>query len=269
MGRTKRIGVPLFLGAGMMVAGPVIAGCTADVTHAEWAATEGAIGRINLDDVQVAFQKSTSTEAFEKRVNEIYEGDGIVLFRAKEENRKRILEAFEDLNKDGQIDPGKDDLLFTITNDEIGSNHLQGHGANSHHSSFAGSGNFLFTYMILSSLGRGGYGYRTAPARIPQMEKERDDYRGGPGYHGTGGRGQVEKNTGYYNKQKGYNRTSYTKSGTNLSPTRTSYIGSQKASGGFKSSSSGVRGSFAKGGGKGGGGRGGGGGQVIIGNLRK
>ena len=267
MVKRKRMGMSLILGSSMMVAGPVIAGCSTGVSADEWATTEGAIGRINMEAVQEAFEKSQSVEEFEKRLNEIYEGDGIVLIRAKEEGGKRIIEAFEDLDKNGDLEPGKDDLLFAITN-ENGSNELRGKGANRHYSAFGGGGNFLFTYLIFSSMTRGGYGYYTPRSRVPQMETNRTSYRNSTDYSGGQGGGQVGKNSQYYSKQNSANQSSYTNSGRQLSPARQSYIGNQKSTGAFKSSKTGVRSSFGKSGLRSGGAKGAGGGQVIIGNLR-
>jgi len=271
MGKRKRMGMSLLLGSGMLVAGPVIAGCTTSgVSADQWAATEGAIGRINMEEVEEAFKKSKTVEEFEKRLNEIYEGDGIVLIRAKDEDGKRVIEGYEDLNRNFDVDPEKDDLLFTITN-EGNNNDLRGNGANQHYRSSFGGGNFLFTYLLFSSLGRGGFGYSTPRARAPQIESQRNSYRNGSEY--TGGPaargGQVQKNSAYYNKQSSANRSSYTNAGRNLSPARQSYIGTQKTSGGFKSSNTGVRSGFGKfGGSSGRGASGGGGGQIIIGRGR-
>ena len=96
MVKRRKMGMSLILGSAMMVAGPVMTGCSTGVSADEWAATEGAIGRINMEAVQEAFERSKSVEEFEKRLNEIYEGDGIVLIRAKEEGGNRTIEAFED-----------------------------------------------------------------------------------------------------------------------------------------------------------------------------
>jgi hypothetical protein len=267
MVKRKKMGMSLILGSAMMVVGPVIAGCSTGVSADEWATSEGAIGRINMDAVQEAFEKSGSVEEFEKRLNEIYEGDGIVLIRAKEEGGKRTIEAFEDLDKNNDLEPGKDDLLFTITNED-GSNELRGNGANRHYSAFGGGGNFLFTYLIFSSITRGGYGYHTPRSRVPQMQTNRTNYRNSTGYSGGATGGQVARNSQHYGKQSSANRTAYTNSGRQLSPARQSYIGNQKASGAFRTSKTGVRSSFGRSGGRSGGARGAGGGQVIIGNLR-
>ena len=246
----------LALGSSMMVAGPVIAGCSSGVSADQWAATEGAIGRINMEEVEEAFKKSQTVEEFEKRLNEIYEGDGIVLVRAKDEDGKRVIEGYEDLNSDGEIDieVGQDDLLFTITN-EGGNNDLRGNGANQHYRSSFGGGNFLFTYLIFSSLGRGGYGYYTPRGRVGGMRTQRSTYRSSTAYSGSSG--QVSKNSAYYGKQR---------ASTGLSPARQSYIGSQKTNGAFRTSNTGVRsgfGSYSRSSGRFGA-SGGGGAQAIL-----
>ncbi len=257
------MGMSMLLGAGMVVAGPVITGCATGVTADDWAATEGAMGRINMDEVEQAFKKSQTVEQFEKRLNEIYEGDGIVLVRAKDEDGKRVIEGYEDLNNDDDIVPEQDDLLFTITN-ENDSNDLRGNGANRHYRSSFGGGNFLFTYLIFSSFSRGGFGYYSS--RGPQMRTDRASYRNSPGYAGRSG--QVNRNSSYYNRQRASNPNAYNSAGRQLSPARQSYIGGQKTSGAFKGSNTGVRSGFGKFGGRGGSASGGGGGQTIIGHAR-
>jgi len=263
------MGMSLLLGSSMVVAGPVLAGCVpgAGVSGAEWAATEGAIGRINMEEVEEAFKKSKTVEQFEKRLNEIYEGDGIVLVRAKDEDGKRVIEGYEDLDNNNDIVPEQDDLLFTITN-ENDSNDLRGNGANGHYRSSFGGGNFLFTYLIFSSITRGGYGYRTPISRGPQMRTERAGYRNSPAYAGGRSGGQVRRNSNYYNKQRASNRTSYDRAGRQLSPSRSTYIGTQRSSGAFKTSNTGVRSGFGKFGGRAGRASGGGGAQKIIGRGR-
>ena len=267
MGKRNRMRMSLILGSSMMVAGPVMAGCSTGPSADDWAATEGAIGRINMEEVEEAFKKSQTVEEFEKRLNEIYEGDGIVLVRAKDEEGKRVIEGNEDLNNDNDIIPEQDDLLFTITN-EGDSNDLRGNGANRHYRSSFGGGNFLFTYLVFSSLGRGGYGYYTPRGRGPQMQRDRTNYRNSTAYAGGRSGGQVGKNSAYYNRQRAGNPSAYSNSGRQLSPARQSYIGTQKASGAFKSSNTGVRSGFGRFGGRGGSASGGGGAQKIIGRGR-
>ena len=42
----------------MVAAAPVLAACDSGPSYDEWAATDGAAGRINLEDVQEAFKES-------------------------------------------------------------------------------------------------------------------------------------------------------------------------------------------------------------------
>ena len=50
----------------------------------------------------------------ERMVNEIYEGDGIVLIRAEQNGESMSLEGWDDLNRFGAIENNEDDLLFSI-----------------------------------------------------------------------------------------------------------------------------------------------------------
>ena len=252
----------------VVVAGPVAAACASGPNYDEWAATDGAAGRINLDAVQAAFKKSKDASAFERSVNEIYEGDGIVLIRARKDGEKLTVEAFEDLNANGVIDDSSDDKLFSIGNDQ-GNNEMKGHGANGYYRSSFGGGNFLFTYLILSSLGPRGYGYQTPRGNYNTMRRQRNGYRGSSRY-----RSQVSKNTNYFSKQKSFAGSRYANAGRNLSTSRQSYLSTQKRTSAFKTTSrTGVRSawgskssgsSFGK---SGGGFRGYGGAQGIIGTL--
>ena len=128
------------LGTAALLAGPVGAACSSGPTYEDWAATDGAAGRINLDEVQKAFKDSGSATEFEKRVNEIYEGDEIVLIKAKQDGDSTTLEGWEDLNKSKEIDD-QDDLLFTIVenNDK---HEMRGHGSNGYYRSNFGGGNY-------------------------------------------------------------------------------------------------------------------------------
>ena len=249
----------------MVVAGPVAAACLPGPTYEDWAATDGAAGRINLDEVQEAFKKSDSPTEFERRVNEIYEGDGLVLIRSSRDGDALLLEGFEDLNGNGAIDDSGDDLLFSIVNKD-NTNELRGHGANGYYRGSAfGGGNFLFTYLLLSSMGPRYY-YNTTPARAGTMRAQRTNYRGASAY-----RSQVSNNTRYFNRQKSFAGSQYASAGRNLSQGRVSYQNRQRSTSAFKSSKTGVRsswGSSSRSRGSGGF-RGGGGAQVVIGSGRR
>ena len=255
------------LGTAALLAGPVGAACSSGPTYEAWAATDGAAGRINLDEVQKAFKDSGSATEFEKRVNEIYEGDEIVLIRSKQDGDSLTLEGWEDLNKSKEIDD-QDDLLFTIVenNDK---HEMRGHGSNGYYRSNFGAGNFLFTYMLISAMSPRGYYYSTPINRYDTMNRNRSNYRSSSTY-----RSQVTKNSNYFSRQKSFARSGYTNAAKNTSASRNSYLSSQKSSGAFKSSSTGVRSSWGSRSSSGrtsassGGFRGGGGGASVIGFVR-
>lgn len=81
-----------------------------------WANSPGTNGFVNLDAVKEVFRKNTSVREFERRVNEIFEGDNLVVFEAKETRGGFILSAREDLDGNKRSTT-MDDLLFTLTVD--------------------------------------------------------------------------------------------------------------------------------------------------------
>ena len=247
----------------MVVAGPAAAACAPGPTFDEWAATDGAAGRINLDQVQEAFQKSKSPTEFERRVNEVYEGDGLVLIRSSQDGDTLVLEGFEDLDGNGAIDETADDVLFSIVK-EHDDHELRGHGANGYYRSSLGPGNFLFTYLLISSLTGPRY-YSTPRSRVDTIRADRTSYRGSSGY-----KNQVSRNTNYFSRQKSFHGSRYDNAGKNLSQSRGSYLASNKSSSAFKKSSTGVRSRWgsSSASGRSGGFSGGGGAQVVVGFKR-
>ena len=256
--RKFRLGSALSLG-GIVAAAPLIAACgSSEPSYEDWAATDGAAGRINLDDVQEAFKNSESATDFEQRVNEIYEGDGLVLIRAKQDGETLTLEGWEDLDNDNTIDDSKDDQLFAIVRNTGGDHEMRGYHSNSYYHSYWGPGDFLFTYLLISAVtpGFGGYYYTTAPTRGPEMRSQRTTYRNSSAYNS-----QVSRNASYNSKQSSFAGSRYQQSRSNVSSNRSSYQSTQKSSGSFKTSntvsrsrSSSVRSSAASFGGFGGGG---------------
>ena len=227
-GKQVRLGTALSLG-GIVAASPLIAACGGGQSYEDWAATDGAAGRINLDDVQEAFKEAKSATDFERRVNEIYEGDGLVLIRAKQDGSALTLEGWEDLNSSGEIEDGSDDQLFEIvkgTNDEYD---MRGYHANSHYNSHFGAGDFLFTYLLISAMTpRFGYYYSTPPSRVPNMRRERTSYRQSSSYTR-----QAQRNSNYNTKYAG---SRYQQASSNTSTNRRTYQSTQRSSGGFKTS---------------------------------
>lgn len=257
------------LATASLLAGPVTAACSSGPSYEDWAATDGAAGRVNLDEVQAAFKQSKSATDFEKRVNQIYEGDGIVLIRAKQDGDVLTLEGWEDLNKSKAIDE-QDDLLFSVVKDSD-RHELRGHGANGYYHHGFGGGNFLFTYMMISAMTpRGGYYYSTPYTHYGTLNRDRSNYRASSNY-----RHQVSKNSNYFTRQKSFAGSKYSQAASKTSSSRNTYLKAQAKSGAFKSSGTGVRSSWGSRSGSSrssmskGGFRGGGGGARVIGFVRQ
>ena len=226
------------LAGAALLAAPVAVACDPGPTYEQWAATDGAAGRINLDEVQEAFKSSDSATDFEERVNQIYEGDGIILIRVDQDGERMTLEGWEDLNSSREIEDGADDLLFSIVRDNEDRHEMRGYGANGYYHSGFGAGDFLFTYMLLSAFNPigGGYYYRTPTTRYDSLSRNRAQYRNTGSY-----RTQVSRNSGYFDRQKTFAGSRYDQASKNVSGSRQTYLNSQKTSGSFRTSSTGVR----------------------------
>ena len=225
----RRLSTAIFTGT--MVAGaPLLAACGSGPSYDEWAATDGAAGRINLDDVQEAFKNSQSPTEFERRVNEIYEGDGIILIRALQDGDRLTLEGWEDLNNSNDIEDAQDDRLFSIVQDTNEEYDMRGYGANGYYHSHFGAGDFLFTYLLLSSFNRGPYFYHTPVGYGSTLRQNRTSYRQSSRY-GT----QVARNSRYATRQQGFAGSRYQGS---TSAARQSYQQTQRTSGAFRASNS-------------------------------
>ncbi len=252
---------------GVVAAAPLIAACGGP-SYDEWAATDGAAGSINLDDVQAAFKDSKSATDFERRVNEIYEGDGLILIRASQDGDNLTLEGWEDLNSNNEIEDAQDDQLFSIvkgTNDE---HNMRGHNANGYYNRGFGGGNFLMTYMLISAISPRGYYYSTPINRGGAMRSNRTRYRQSSSY----GR-QVQRNSTFGRRQASFAGSRYQQAKSNVSSNRRTYQSARRSSGTFKNSKSITRGrsgstrSLGRSGGRGGG-RGGGGAMRVLSRRR-
>ena len=232
--RKMRLGTALSLG-GIVATSPLIAACGSEPSYDDWAATDGAAGRINLDDVQEAFKNSESPTEFERRVNEIYEGDGLVLIRVSRDGDNLTLEGWEDLDGNNTIDEAKDDQLFSIVRGTNGDHEMRGYHANSYYYSHFGAGDFLLTYLLISAVTPrfGGYYYTTPPSRGPEIRNQRTTYRNSSAYGG-----QVQRNASYNAKQSSFAGSRYQSSRGNISSNRSSYQSTQRTSGSFRTSNS-------------------------------
>ena len=222
---------------GLLVSSPLLAACSPAASaepagYRQWAATDGAAGRINMEEVQTAFQDSTSASDFETRVNEIYEGDGVILVRVAQETDRMVLDGWEDLDGNSEIDDAVDDLLFSIVRQDD-RHELAGHHANSYYRSSFGGGDFLFFYLLAGGFRGNNYYYQTPPDRGPDLRRQRDTYRGGSQY-----RAQQETNRQYTSRQQTFQGSRYKEAGRNLGTSRSTYQSTQKATGTFRNSAS-------------------------------
>jgi len=219
---------------------------TAKSSVDKWAESPGTSGFINLDEVQKASLENTKTEDFEKRINEIFEGDNLILLDVQGRERGFLLSAIEDLNKNEKPDlmgTSGDEVVFQLEVLGSGPNNakLTGKGVNSDFKSsftypmpkidrayadnyYRSNGYYPYYY---SYYGYRGYRYYTPRRRYGTMMVYRRGYRNGPGY-----RTQIISNGRYY----GNYRTKHGSSGFGRpSATRKSYVSRTASSPGFKS----------------------------------
>lgn len=263
--RVRRLGALLLTAGGALAVACGGGDKKSDDPGQVWVETDGAAGRINLDDVQQAYRDAYdgdgfNVQKFEKRVNEIYEGDNPVIVEVKRVGETVEVTGWEDLNKDKTLDEAADDKLFTITQQlrDGGGYETRGHGANGYYHSSNPFGGFL-TGLLIGNLLSGGFGnrYVTPSPQYDQNERDRSAYRGGAGYTT-----QQARNASYGSSVG--SRFGNSAATSTVSPARSSYQTRQINSGGFRSSTSSRSIGGAKGGAPGGGTIAGGGGALAL-----
>lgn len=199
-----------------------------------------AEGIVNLNEVRDAFRATHEMAVFEQRVNEIYEGEQMVVFEAKELSNGFQLLAREDLDG-SKSTTASDDLLFTLSVKGREAT-LKGNGANDYYkatwlyeppadaatrvtevhnrSSFASSP--FFWWWVLSP---GWGGYYTPMSRYDSMYAYRSGYRNSGSY-----RDQVSRNTSYARK----NGSSFRNTSSTMSSQRKSYVSKMPSTSGYK-----------------------------------
>ena len=216
--------ITVFASVGALVGSGMI-GCGGKVSRQQdWMATDGATGRINLDAVKDALETSKDLSEFEKRVNEIYEGDNLVLIRVEEKGTQKIISGFEDLNQSNAIEEAKDDKLFSITVDEE-KYEVYGHGTN--HDYYYGSdysddddNNKLFMHWLMHAPHSTSdpIMHQTSRTRASQMRLDRDSFRSSSAYTA-----QRSANKAFFTQQKASNPQAFSSSSKNVSSQRSTY----------------------------------------------
>jgi hypothetical protein len=236
--RVRRVGALLLTAAaGLGVACGVGKGGTG-LSASEWLETDGAAGRINMDDVQQAYREAFGPNGrglswFEQRVNEIYEGDHLILIQSQRLADRVEVSGWEDLNDNKRLDENEDDKLFTISQElqDGGAYEVRGHGVNAyyvHQSPFDG---FLTGYLLGQMFSSGQTVYVTPPPRQDELATYRSTWRGSPGY-----RAQQSRNVEYGRSAGARYGSAVT--AQPVSPARSSYQQRQVNSGGFRATTS-------------------------------
>ena len=209
----------------------LLAGCGDSPEIKKWKAAPGTNGFINMDDVEKAFKKNQKADEFEKRINEIFEGDSLVVFKSKKTGGSGfVYYAYEDLNKDAKV-TSSDDLLFTLTVANSRAT-LQGAGVNKYYKSSwaykpAGEkreetyyrsrySHHHFSYWYW---GRGWDGYYTPRDRYDSNLRHTKEYRSTSGFTQ-----QVRNNVAYENRAAAKHGTGFRQSATSLSAVRSNYV---------------------------------------------
>lgn len=225
-----------------LTAASFVTGCNKD--GKKWANSPGTNGFINLDAVKEAFIKNPEAGGFEGKVNEIFEGDNLIIFASTKGNSGFVYKAFEDLNKDKAVDSG-DEVLFTLTVAN-GRATLQGNGANKYYKETwkytppkEGEKETQQTrhryhrgpYFYHWYYGRSWRSYHTPAPSYNNTASLRGNYRQTDSF-----KGQVQNNINYENRMSKKYGSNFTKSVNDTSTIRKNYISRTKSSSGFKSS---------------------------------
>ncbi len=224
----KKIAVYASVGA---LVGSGVIGCGGKASSQQnWMVTDAAAGRINLDAVKDALETSKDLSEFENRVNEIYEGDHLVLIRVEENETQKIISGFEDLNQSNAIEEAKDEKLFSITVDEK-KYEVYGHSTNRYYYYESDywdydddddddyqNQRFMHWLMHEQHLTSDRIMYQTNRERAAQMRLERDGFRRSSGYTN-----QRSANKAFFSQQKARNPQAFSSSNQNISGQRSTY----------------------------------------------
>jgi hypothetical protein len=180
-----------------ILASVVFTGCSSGV-HEHYvsphATVEGSASRINLEEVQKAFWDSKGKDfngwmaAFEKRVNEIYDGKEVVSIDATRDNGKLIVTGYIDKDKKEGFHPG-DEKLFSLeqtgdaVNNEMPYRMAGGDGGTYYQGHHSFLDNPILQAMLISHMmgGWGGRYYTPAPQMVV-LQHGRDSFRASPQY---------------------------------------------------------------------------------------
>jgi len=198
-------------GSGVIAGGSIFFVASCSKSDEQWAETSGNAGQINLEAVEEAMKSSNDVTEFEKKVNEIYTGDEMVLIEVKNEGNEQLVSGYADLNGNLEIDT-EDEKLFTFRRWFEGNDpryEMRGHGINSYYyHPYSPGTNLLTTYLLWSALTRPMYStvpiYYTPRPDLEGMRNYRTQYRQTPSY-----RNQVQTNRDFQSRMSAKHGTTY------------------------------------------------------------
>ena len=152
-----------------------------------WATTENTNVQIDWDKVNEAYKTADGPADFEKRVNEIYEGDEVISVSVQDlEGNTQVVTGFFDKDKSGTVQEGEKVFTIkrTVTGEGTGQYQTQGHGAYGYyHSPMMG----IFTGMMMGSMLSNAFRpnyvpmyrepYTTPASRVSDLRGSRSAYR--------------------------------------------------------------------------------------------
>ena len=199
---------------GIMAGGSLLSLASCSNRREQWAETSGKAGQINMEAVEEAMKKSKDVSEFEKRVNEIYQGDELVLIEVKNQGNEQLVSGYADLNNNNQIDYDSDDKLFTFRRWFDGDKQraeMRGYGVNSYYYHPYPSGmNLLTTYLLINALTQPRYRtmpvYHTTVSDARRLRTYRSNYRRTPSY-----RNQIDTNRRFQSRMSTKHGTTYRK----------------------------------------------------------
>lgn len=150
-----------------------------------WVTTNNTDVPIDWDAVSKAYKEAEGPADFERRVNEIYEGDEIISVSVVDKDDKsQVVTGFFDNNASGAIDEGEKvfEITRNVTGEGSGNYQVTGYGAyHGYHSPmFDVMAGMMLGSMLMGPM-RPGYAvgapYTTSPAQRGQIASARQGYR--------------------------------------------------------------------------------------------
>ncbi len=178
-------------------AGFVLNGCSSRQEPTERyvsSQVQGNKAKINLEEVQKAFWETQGKDfntwmtAFEKRVNEIYDGDEVVSIDASRKTGKLEITGYIDNKKEPGFQPGEEKLFSIEQTGDVTDNNLPyrvaGHdGQPYYEGNHSILGNPIVQMLVLSHLMNSWGGrYYTPHERVVIIRDNRETFRTSPSY---------------------------------------------------------------------------------------